>query len=55
MEDERIKKFIEENKNKFPLSYNDLIFKNKLNAKGNVQKEEKGNTFIQFFKPITRF
>jgi hypothetical protein len=49
MEEERIKKFIEENKNKFPLSYNDLIFKSK------IEKGKKKNDFIQFFKPIIRF
>jgi len=54
MEEQRIREFLEDNKSKLPLSYNDLIFRRGIKSIDPIKKAPK-SVSLQFYKPITRF
>ncbi|WP_396192324.1 hypothetical protein [Flavobacterium sp.] len=57
----QIKQFIKNNKEKLPLSYNKVIFRDNIKSIHSenlteLKKEtENGEIALQFYKPITRF
>lgn len=61
MKIEEVKKYIENNKDKLPLSYNDLVFKflNKNETDGKITSSVKYNdadySIYSFYKSISRF
>ncbi|TGD58960.1 hypothetical protein [Flavobacterium humi] len=60
MKIEKVKKFIEDNKDKLPLSYNNLMYKTneeieKTGKSINSEKFKDGNySIFKFYKPISR-